>query len=282
MPSTISKKGGDQMQLTTRDKRLFELLNRYHVLSSRQVKTLVFANLANTNVFRRLRLLESKGLILRSEGLPLGESAWTLRSKGAASLATQWLPYSVNKNTLHHDVTLSELRLALESVGLGKNWKSEQTLKRETFDHRLRDDEDRKNIPDGLLPVPNGDVFSVWAVELELSLKAKARYAEIFRRYKLTSALRRIWYVVPSHEMGKLLLRRWRESRWDSIGPILSYSLLSDVVENPFETVLISENGSVRLSEVTKLIEPLKSAEKSDHSDDQGVISPEAEKRRAA
>ena len=270
------------MQLTARDKKLFELLNRYHVLSSRQVKTLVFANLANTNVFRRLRLLESKGLILRSDGLPLGESVWILRSKGAANLVTEWHPYSINKNTLYHDVTLTELRLALESVGLGKSWKSEQTLKRETFDHRLRDDEDRKNIPDGLLPVPIGDVFSVWAVELELSPKTKPRYAEIFRRYKLTSALRRIWYIVPSHEMGKLLLRCWQESRWDSVGPVLSYSLLSDVIENPFETVLISDKGSTRLSEITKLVEPKKSAAKSDHSDDQGVITLEHEKTRAA
>ena len=87
------------MQLTARDLKLFELLNRYQVLSSRQVRQLTFGNLARTNVFRRLRLLESKNFIQRAGYLEINPEMsevvkmafHTFLKEGSLSKACIWL-----------------------------------------------------------------------------------------------------------------------------------------------------------------------------------------------
>ena len=219
------------MQLTKRDLELFEILNRFHVASSGQVRRLIFPNIAKTNVFRRLRLLESKNFIQRTNGLDSGEQAWILRTAGAAHLHSQWQPYSVNKNALHHDVTLTELRMAFESVGLGQHWISDVSLKRETYDARNPHRAEGRLIPDGILPMPGKTSTLVWSVELELHLKSNARYQEIFRKYKTTFELSIAWYIIPRLEMASVLRREWERSRYSSGTLVISH--LDDLLKDP-------------------------------------------------
>ena len=48
------------IRLSTRDKKLLELLAKYEVMSSKQIRSLVFSQIPETNFFRRLRQLDSE------------------------------------------------------------------------------------------------------------------------------------------------------------------------------------------------------------------------------
>jgi hypothetical protein len=70
------------VKINPRDKKLLELLRRYEVLSSKQIRTLVFSRIRETNYFRRMRELE-KGKMIRRMGPMLDHSyAWALGRLG--------------------------------------------------------------------------------------------------------------------------------------------------------------------------------------------------------
>src|SRR5260370_34485285 len=118
------------MFLQKRDLKFLSVLSKYGILSTEQVTRLCFDKIAHTTVMRRLRKLEKENLILRQTGLPTGMFAWVLTSDGAKKIdAGEPCRYS-NRNTVHHEVTLSDLRMLLESVGLGDNWTSETEMRR--------------------------------------------------------------------------------------------------------------------------------------------------------
>jgi hypothetical protein len=110
------------MKIQPRDRRLLSNLNRYGVLSTRQIRNIFFAGIAHSTVMRRLRKLEKKNLIGRVSGLEEGLCAWQLGAKGVSLLGVDTGFRYANRNTIEHEVKLSSLRIAPESVGLGADW----------------------------------------------------------------------------------------------------------------------------------------------------------------
>ena len=64
---------------TERDLLLLEQLESYGVLSTQQIRELIFQGINTRTVLRRLRLLKQRGFIFSSEGLPNGGLAWELK-----------------------------------------------------------------------------------------------------------------------------------------------------------------------------------------------------------
>src|SRR5471032_3035587 len=108
--------------LQPRDKTLLSQLSRYGVLSTKQIGATSFEGIAHTTLMRRLRKLEEADLILRLAGLPDAMSGWCLTTRGASAIGASEPHRYSNQNTLLHEVTLSQVRMALETVGLGENW----------------------------------------------------------------------------------------------------------------------------------------------------------------
>jgi hypothetical protein len=61
------------MVITNRDRLLLSQLHLYGMLATNQVRKIVFNDIAVTTVLRRLRILESKHLIKRIDGLSTAE-----------------------------------------------------------------------------------------------------------------------------------------------------------------------------------------------------------------
>lgn len=70
-------------KLTARDKKLLELLHQYSLMSTNQIASQVFENIAKTTMLRRLRVLETNKLIQFIEYQKGRERVWVLTQLGA-------------------------------------------------------------------------------------------------------------------------------------------------------------------------------------------------------
>ena len=118
---------------TERDLLLLEQLESYGVLSTGQIRELIFKGINTRTVLRRLRILKQRGFIFSSEGLPNGGLAWVLSKKSSSLFKHDIETKIINKNTLQHDVAISSLRIQLERLKIAESWTSEHILKKEVM-----------------------------------------------------------------------------------------------------------------------------------------------------
>lgn len=199
------------IHLFPRDKKLIDLLARYEVMSSRQVRKFVFNGVVATNFFRRLRQLE-KAKFIRRIGPMLDHSyAWVLGENGKDHAGLGGVELFKNRLTLEHDVTLTEIRMVLDAIGVGKNLVPECRLRREAHEQTARRYEPHKPIvvPDGLITWIYGKEAEVHALELELTFKNRKRYFELFKRYREIKKVAIIWYIVPNRVFADRMLQEW-------------------------------------------------------------------------
>ncbi len=156
-------------QVTARDERLLRQLGDFGVLSTAQIRELFFVGVRKTTMLRRMRLLEERDLIRRLRGLPDGSHGWCLSLRCATALGFVGIGRRLNRHTLEHDVTLSQVRLALESVGLGTQWTPEHVLRNEAWRARKPHMPEPESIPDGVFTIEVAGKFLAVAVELEMS-----------------------------------------------------------------------------------------------------------------
>jgi len=105
------------LELQKRDHNLFRNLFKFGVMSTRQIASQVFSEIALTTVLRRLRLLLDHDLIICSGYLATGEKVWSISKLGAAAINESKIYKFSNMNTLQHDVCLTDIRFVLESLG---------------------------------------------------------------------------------------------------------------------------------------------------------------------
>ena len=210
-----SLKKKEAPQPTERDLILLEYLNDYGVLSSQQIRKLVFNGTNIRTVLRRLRLLKQRGWIFSSEGLPNGGLTWLLSKKSALLFKHSVETKLINKNTLQRDVIVSGIRIQLESLEIAKSWTPEHILKKQVLKSLYEEErsfsqiEEPLFIPDGLFVTKQEEEVKAVALELELSLKSKARYKKIFSQYKKKRKLWFVWYVVLNRSVGETLSNFW-------------------------------------------------------------------------
>lgn len=234
------------MRMQKRDENLMQYLSKYGVLSTDQIRKTLFQNTAQTTVLRRLRILEGEGLILRNDGLLSGGCAWGLSRKGA-SLIEAPLPFRFqNKNTLLHDVALTELRMSLEKIGAGENWSSEQEIKRRSS-FQPGSGFMSTNIPDAIFVANKNGENKVIALELELTPKGHLRYKNIFSNYMSRTSLSYVWYVVRDQKIMRLIFSMWEKIKKYPHSPELLVSLFADILHHPESAKLSDFFGETAL-----------------------------------
>jgi hypothetical protein len=193
------------MKLSPRDKRLLELLAKYEVLSSKLIRVEVFPNVIETNFFRRLRELENDRYIRRIGPMPDHSYAWVLGPLGRDLYGVFAFEAQKNRVTIEHDMALAEVRMRMEDLGLAKHLVPESELRREALSKKESHQEQGKGqiVPDALFPVMMAESAVIFALEVELSLKNRRRYQELFFRYYGTHFVKSIWYLTKTIELGR-------------------------------------------------------------------------------
>ena len=243
-PKIFKKKNSGKKNLpgpTERDLLLLEQLESYGVLSTQQIRELIFKGINTRTVLRRLRLLKQRGFIFSSEGLPNGGLAWVLSKKSALLFKHDIDTKIINKNTLQHDVAISSIRIQLEKLKITESWTSEHILKKEVTRSIY---EGRRNslcymdeppiVPDSLFITKHEGEMKAVALELELSLKSKARYKKIFSQYRKKEKIWFVWYVVLNRSAGETLSELWDQyAIWGDC--LFAYSTLKEVFRADFK-----------------------------------------------
>ena len=226
---------------TKRDFLLLETLESYGVLSTQQIRELIFKGINTRTVLRRLRLLKKRGFIYSSEGLPNGALAWILSKRSSGLFRHDLEIKHINKNTLQHDVAVSSIRIQLERLKIVESWTSEHILKREVIKSHY---EEKRNslsymdeppiVPDSLFITKHEGEMKAVALELELTLKSKERYKKIFSQYKEKEKIWFVWYVVLTHSAGESLSKLWdKYAIWGDC--LFAYSTLEEVFRYDFK-----------------------------------------------
>ena len=230
----------DQLPLTKRDMLLLEKLDEFGLLSTQQIEKHIFNNIDKSTVLRRLRILKKRGYLLASDGLPKGGLVWTLTKKGCSHCVCSYgYTKIINRNSLQHDVLLSEILFHLRKINIVGAWTPEHVLKRKSIGKNLytwywsrRDPQPL--IPDGLFLTKNDTKRKTIALEVEISQKSIKRYEKHFSFYRSKRDLWFVWYVVLNKSFGEKLLWLWRKekSSWARCG--FSYSTVEEVMREDF------------------------------------------------
>jgi len=235
-----------RLELTERDRRLFQILNGYGMLSTKQLQTLVFPKINESTALARLRKLKHKKYLQSHSGLPKGQLVWTLNLK-ARQVINSDLEVSVNKNQLEHDILISEVRLRLEQGGVCRSWTSGYRLKQLIAKKDSTGSSQTSQIPDGVFSVQMPSGLQVVALELELVSKTKRRYRDILRNYSMNSKINWVWYLVIPKSLGNFLceeansILRADNKKW------LFTSSLKDALDSNASIVLTNQNHSIVL-----------------------------------
>ncbi|MGZ3718427.1 MAG: replication-relaxation family protein [Bdellovibrionota bacterium] len=205
------------MQLTTRDKVLFHLLCRHNLLSTKQIQRTVFAELELSTVMRRLRKLQAAGFIVRLGMLTCRTWVWGC-SQLAHELFTGFTSsHRTNLHTLHHDVTLTDVRLLFEELTRVDEWFDIRHIKTGTMPPTFHADYNTHSfdfakgeaalMPDALFLGYRKDVPFSCALQLELSIKANIRYRKILQQYTYKKHPGTILYVVHDEKIRTAVLK---------------------------------------------------------------------------
>lgn len=276
------------IRISNRDKRLFELLARYEIIGSRQVRKLLFNGIPETNFFRRMRELEKAKMIRRIGPMTDHSYAWLLGPKGKERMGFGERDLFKTRLTLEHDTTLTQVRMALDAIGVGKKFVAESELrKRARLQHSgYLEKKKQVVVPDGLFPALIKERAEVFALEVELHFKNRLRYQELFKRYSKMDGLYAIWYVVPSKSMGDRLLQEWeaffRKFQGQYRRKILCYTVLDSFLADPRNALIHDHQGEVKICGWWGLPAMTEPEKITDHSHDQSVIDETNKKTEAA
>ncbi len=237
------------MQITSRDKKLFSILNDYGILKTSQITKMLFNNCSKSALLRRLNILEKSKLIKKIDNYK--EAIWYLSHIGAREIGEQKAKKTIiNYNSLNHDLLLSEIVYSLSKENIGENWQLEHILRSKIFKKRGLKNKDHVIVPDALFIIDKNGQKEAVAMELELHRKAKSRYRKIFLKYQKNINLFYLWYIVLDVKMGKHLNSLWNNSLFNSDKVLFLYSLVDDVLSNLKEAKIYQEDNIYSVSEI--------------------------------
>jgi hypothetical protein len=220
------------MILTSRDLRLLKAIDRYGLLTTRQIHGICFVGVAVRTMLRRLRHLKKKKIIIPHTGLSGGQLVWTLGLKGLQHVGSS-TSITINKNTLEHDAQVSQVRIALDRAGLGTNWNSYHVLRAQASENNSPESRLTEQIPDALFAVETSRGIKIVALEVELVAKSKRRYRKIVEHYGDKRAIDFVWYVVSHPRLGKLVQEQAQMHCSSSDQYKFVYSSIEDVTAIP-------------------------------------------------
>lgn len=277
------------IRLSPSDQKLLDLFSRFEIMSSRQIRNLVYAKVIETNFFRRLRTLEKAKMIKRMGPMQDHSYAWMLGHEGKRKMGFSEKELFKTRLTLEHDVAVTEVRISLDLLGVGEKLIPERELRQKALSGKssFRDKEKPVLVPDGLFPVVIKNEAKVIALEVELHFKNRHRYIELFKRYLQTNGIYAIWYVVPNSSLGDRLLKEWElffeKFSWRyARNKVLCYSIFDEVSKSPHEAFVFDYHRKVKIGDWWTLPRNELLEKPIDHYSDQSLILELNEKNKAA
>jgi hypothetical protein len=234
--------------ITERDIRLLESLERYALMTTPQIHTSHFKATDLHTVLRRLRTLERRKLIRRHHGLKNGKLVWTSTKTGLANVGIG-TPVLVNRNTIEHDVQLTEVRLLLDRLKIGKRWRGSHELRETASSGTSPEDRNSDVIPDALFATMRNREAKLIALEVELTAKSRTRYRRILDLYSFKKAINHIWYIVRPSKLGSSLLLEGDKLQRTMPDDWLAWTLLDDLLENHLKAKVYFQNAKCQTLE---------------------------------
>ena len=211
--------------LNPRDESLCQCLLSYGFLSSEQIKKLLFPNVDKRTMLRRLRILKKKKVLTRFESSKGGTVLWTLTSREASKMGSDFVMRNINRSALEHDLLVNDLRIQFETSGIGRSWRSSHYLRFKASQGLKLGERLPETIPDWLVTIDE----KVCALEVELNFKGVLRMERVFNLYADKKSIHQLWFFVPTEKMRQKLLflangyRTYRGKDWVRV------SLLSEL-----------------------------------------------------
>ena len=227
------------MRLQERDIELLKMICDFGLLSTKQVRSLFFKDVAITTVLKRLRILEGESFIKRVSGLESFELLWVINNKGARLIEQENYKTSWSKQLLEHDYKISCLRLSFLNSKLYESWVPEHEIRSLLYKKYSFKGSINKLIPDGLMTLKRKGKVETWAMEMELSLKGKNRYERIFREYGKKENLSGIWYFVKGEALFKSLRDSYKRHSYLLNGKAFVISYIDEVLSNLLDAKVI-------------------------------------------
>jgi DNA-binding PadR family transcriptional regulator len=238
------------MILTNRDKNLFEKLNSYAVMTTRQVAKTVFPDIQLTTILRRLRKLEKQDFIKRNVGLSTYEHSWTLTEKGAKLVSDRPPRWHQSRFLLEHDTKLTALRISLEAAGIAQSWVPEHEIRFKVASKHGVERAKEKLIPDGIMGIEWQNAKESLAIELELHSKHSRRYMRNFHEYKYKQNILGVWYLTSTPMLARMIEKLWLKQIGANQKPFFYWSLVDEVIENPLKALVHSNGKSAPLAKI--------------------------------
>jgi DNA-binding HxlR family transcriptional regulator len=239
-----------QFILTNRDKELLSSLSDFGLMNTSQIQRRMFGQIRKTTVLRRLRKLEKKGLIAKTSGLPKGQLVWSITARGGSLIGLPQGYGHLNRNTVEHDILVSEVRLTLEDLGVSRGWKSGHALKKDVSPGQKGE----PVLPDAIILLPSGNKLLAVAIELELITKAKGRYVHVLREYAQKKSIACVWYLVPSQTVMRPILKALQSRNFpERSGDWIYWTLISEIFGDPLQIKLRTRDKTIFLKDLVPI-----------------------------
>lgn len=180
-----------------RDIEILRWINGFGFASVDQIKQ--FMDVGQTAAYVRIKKLVEGGYLERERILHGQARIHKVTKKGVLASGDAVLPLKyVNLGTFRHDFRLVDLGLMLEA----------ETGEKFTPDRRIRHDEGLSgvgqigHIPDGYLSIGADKPI---AIELELTVKSRARLQSIIHEYGGDLSVKEVWYYTDNNEVIRAL-----------------------------------------------------------------------------
>ena len=219
------------MEITKRDMTLLSELSDYGLFSTSYIVEKYFNNGDYSSALRRLRILEKGNYIRRAGFLKTKENLWAITPFGGKKMPSEYFKSYWNQSTIEHDYRLIKLRIDLEALGVVKRWIPEHVIRSMVFQKYSLRDAKKKLIPDGMFDCQVLNSKMRMAFELELTLKSRDRYKNLFGQYQWKENLHGVWYVITSEYHLKKLTEYWSSFKEYSSKVKIYFSYLDDLIK---------------------------------------------------
>jgi len=255
--------------LQERDILILRHLLIHRFATAEQIRNLFWSKeLAYPNHYRRLGELMRERFIQKlvgDHGVHLG---YTLTPQGisylkqsGASVDTTQTKRVFYRSTFAHDKALNDVRVILEKSPIVSDYFSELQVRVTLAKrHGIQASRDEKyKVPDALFTLKTRKGPLVVALELEMTLKSKARYQKIFEQLSINSDFQLIFIIAKTESMKIRLIELLNEVRRNNvwvkahrIKPGFYFSTLTEVMAMGLDARMHGEGEEFSLNDLAK------------------------------
>lgn len=241
--------------LTGRDQKFLETLSDYSLLSTGQIRELIFKNIHKSAAHRRLRKLRKKRIIERIARTDFGEWVWTLGEKGRAHFGVKKL--KINRNSLTHDLLCNDVRIKLEELKIARHFKSSFNLREKVSEKTNPRDRTLDQIPDWICMMGFNSGKRLTSIEVELNYKGKRRMDKVFDTYWRKKEIEKIVYFVSTLSMGKKMLELVKEYKSLKGETWFMFVTIDDFLKFEMESNVYFLGGKIKLNKISPVLSPV-------------------------